>query len=165
MVKKIQLYLNIVLILFFVLAVIYFAVVFIINLFKEKEVITSNNLSEYIKQSEMVVNYYQFGIVENCMSNFYEAMLQEDYDSIYSIVGDVTKKNYPKNRIISELKNYRSILGIDDVLTGSDVWLDKAYVYKGDYIAKICNSKNDTQIYMIFNYDSRYMTYTIDLIM
>ncbi len=165
MIKKIQSYLNIVLILFAIVGIIYFVINVIIGMFKEEKIITKENLDEYITQDKLVTSYGLFNALEECTSNLLSTYMKEEYSEIYKIVGEKTKKAYSKDEIITILTKYaKDILNVQDIMSGNRIWLDKAYRIDDRYIAEIKSNYSEEALYLIFNLDTHSLTYTIDLI-
>lgn len=165
MIKKIQSYLNVVLVIFLIFGIIYFLINLIINMFRVDIQVKKDSLTEYITQDKLVTSYSLFNMLEECTSNLCEAFINEDYSEIYKIVGENTKKQHSKEEIISILTGYaKDILGVEDIMAGHTIWLNKAYELEKGYIAEIKSTYKEEPIYIIFNLDLYDLTYTIDLI-
>lgn len=167
MIKKVQSYLNIVLVLFLAFGIVYFLVNLIIDAFKTETIISSETIVEYKKEDKVVTSYSLFNVIEECISNLYESLMNEKYTEIYEIVGKNTKKQYSKEEILSTLKDYsKNTFGIEDIMSGHTIKLNKAYeISSGKYIAEIKSTYTEKPLDIIFNVDLYESTYTIDLIM
>ena len=165
MIKKVQVYLNIVLVLFSIVAIIYFIGTWIVGLFKERNIVTKENLNNYIIEENLVTSYSLFNILEKCTTNLYEAMVNGSYNDIYTIVGSDTKANMSRDEIITLLKNYSTnIFGTADIMSGSSVTLKKVYTFEKKYIAEINSTFSQESLFIIYDIDLYNLTYKIDLI-
>lgn len=165
MIKKIQSYLNIVLLLFALIGVIYFVITLVIDMFKTEEVISKENLESYITQDNLVTSHYVFGILEKCVDNMLETYKTGEYSQMYDVIGEKTRKRYSKDEITSILAEYgKNILGIENIEIGHRIWLNKAYLVDNSYIAEIKSTNSTESMYLIINLDQYDLTYTLDLI-
>lgn len=165
MIKKIQSYLNVVLVLFVIFGIIYFLINLVIDMFRVDIQVKKDSLSEYTTQDKLVTSYSLFNMLEECTSNLYETLINENYSEVYKIVGENTRKQYSKEEIIWALTGYaKDILGVENLTQGHTIWLNKAYELERGYIAEIKSTYTEESMYIIFNLDLYDLTYTIDLI-
>lgn len=166
MIKKIQSYLNLVLILFAIVGVIYFVIALIANMFKTEKYVTDKNLNEYMVSENLVTSYSIFNLLEKCTSNLSEPLILQDYEAVYEIIGKKTKKQCSKEEILAKIANIsENILGFNNIMEGHSIWLNKAYSMDNGYIAEIKSTYTEQTVHIIFNLDLYDLTYTIDLIM
>jgi len=166
MIKKLQGFLNIVLVLFVVVAIIYFVIASITNLFKKDIFIRKNELKNYVVEDKLVTTYSIFNNLEQCVSNLHEAMINQEYDGIYYIIGKNTKNTFSKEQIMNKLKEYRATyfgtMVNDEVVQLS---LKKAYTTEAGYLIELTCNVSSEPLYMVVNIDFSEKTYTIDLVL
>lgn len=106
MIRKIQSYLNIVLLLFAAFGVVFFIVKLVIGMFEEEVIIKKDNLGEYVVQERVVTSYNVFNYLEACLSNLLETYLTGEYSKVYVVIGEKTKHQFSQEEVISILEDY-----------------------------------------------------------
>ena len=167
MIKKIRTYINILIIIIAIISVIYFIVQLVKRAFVEEKFVVLSEIGEYTIDSNLVTSYNYFNYIETAYANLCESFVNEDYDAIYKIVGDVTKKNYSKDKIMNELKRYNEeILKLYNPVIAENSHVGKVYNFDNNkYIANIVVSPSENNFYIIFIINTSDMTYKIDLVM
>ena len=148
MIDKVKTILTIALILIVVFAIGYGIVKVVINLFKEPELITQENLYEYLSEENVITSYSTYYYYNSCFENFYEACQNNLYDDLYKIYIKDYQKKYSKEEIMAKLKSVGSMMLPKDIDEKIDCNLVKLYLSKNKYIAEI--AINDQKIYMVF---------------
>lgn len=144
----------------FVIGLIYSIIVYISNALKKPEPITMEQISEYIKEENLVTDYNTFFTLEGILGNLLdEFVIVEDaklsdkkIDSdIYEILDEEYKKLYDKDEVVNMIvdfttKNYTPKTD-DDFLYSSDM-LTKAYKMNEYYILEF-NNMDNLPVYLV----------------
>jgi hypothetical protein len=110
MLDKIKSGLNLSIIFVFMIALIYFIVVSMINLFSpevNKSInITTENINIYTSDAEIVTNYTTFFNVEAIIQNIIMNLNKENYQEIYSAFSTQAKQNISKDYFMKNVAKY-----------------------------------------------------------
>lgn len=156
MLKKIQSYFNIVLVLFAIFGIGYFIFSVIKNKITVPERMTSKTIVESLTKENLVKSNQTFNNLDKCLSNFIEACVSEKYDELYDIMISNYKKIYSKSeakKIFEEYKN--NFLTSNDAEEYTDLEGNLINAYKSDnggYILVVENkTKSNMYLYVIFD--------------
>lgn len=154
MIKKIQLYFNLILILIFVIAIIFFIYNSIVYMFHKPKAVRTSDIQEYVKEDNVVNDYGLFYTLEGCSTNFIEACMNEQYTDLYKLLYRGYNRIYSKSDLEKILKNYNKEYFLNDYEEGYYVAGNKllmAYRYNDGYILKL-ETANEP-LYLIVFYD------------
>ena len=157
MIDKVKNILTIILVVFIIVAIVYGIVNLIISAFQKPELITYENIDEYISEAEVVTNYSTYFFVEDCLENLIEGCMQDKYEKLYDIYIDEYTKEYSKSEIISKLKAIVARAKSSDIDYTFEYNLNKVYSVNDQYLAEITIDGSKT--YMIFEQTSKGYSY------
>lgn len=140
---------NIALIIFVVIAIIYGIVLILKNSFQKPIVYNSSNIQQYISDENLVKSDYFYNL-DTQVANFLEAVDKEMYFELYQILISNYNKIYSKNELTKILKKYKEEIFIYDA---NDLKLD----YTGHVINVYNIDKNRYLVQLDFNDGNFYM--------
>ena len=149
MIDKAKNVLTIVLIVIFIIAVIYSLISVVVSLFSKPQLITSENIEQYVISENIVTGYNTFNFMEACVNNFMDACSQQKYEELYSIYIDKYKDTYSKEEIMNKLKNIGDKFNNSDIDNKVEYKLATTYKAGEEYILEI--ELDDKILRMIFS--------------
>lgn len=98
----------------FVMAILFFIIKFITNIFYKEDIYDMNNITQYIQKddgsvddSKLVKNYTRFHTIQEILEQFTDALINNKYDETYKILDDEMLKVYKdKNTYIETIKKF-----------------------------------------------------------
>jgi len=147
--SKISIY-NLIIIIFFIIALIYVIFLFIKAGFEKTEVYYKSNIKSYITSDNLVTSDY-FYTLDLMSANFLEAVDKEKYNELYSILEDSYKKVYSKSKItnyLKELKEKVFVYGDTKIFTEHVI---NAYTLNNDSYLLQLDFDNENIYLVLFN--------------
>ena len=147
MLDKVKTFLTILLILIIIFAVGYSVVKVVISLFKEPNIITSENINNYIKDENIVLDYSTYYYLNDCLNNFIEACNQQKYNELYQLYDEDYLKQYTEEEVIVKLTNLQwKTEQMDEFI---EYKLEKIYKTENSYLLEI--TLENKKMYFVFS--------------
>ena len=157
MIKKMQTYLNLVIIIFAIIAIFYFIFISIRNFFEVPERINMEEIKSYINDKNLVKDNTIYYNLKSCSENFALACVNQNYDDLYEILAEKYKKVYSKSEIKETLKKYNEyyFIVVDEQGLGAYYeYFKNAYLYENDlYIVEMSAGEQYKSLYLIIDMD------------
>lgn len=163
MIKKFQLYINIVIILMVIIGIIYFIVVSGIKVFTPGEKLYLKDIKPSLTSDKLITDYSEYYSASTALSNFTQACMDEKYTELYSIMDSKYKKAYSLEETKAKLKEYndnhfKTIDTHDRYVSYSN--LKNIYFYNDIYILFFTDAKaQDMYIAIKRNYKENKYTF------
>lgn len=106
-INKVQKYVNILILLFLVIAFVYFVGIKITEVFKKVDKLTYTTLQEKFSSTTLVTDYNQFYTIDGILSQFIVACQNEKYSELYDVMVEKYKKTYSLSEAKEILEGYR----------------------------------------------------------
>lgn len=143
-VGKIKLGNNNIIIIVFIIAIMYFVILFITSIFNNKTIETTNqidtsNIESYVKkentyfnleETNIVKDFSTFYALESSIENYLGYLNKEEYSKTYNILTKEYKKEISKSDYVERIKNFsenRIIIRIDETKANFSKNLNEAY--------------------------------------
>lgn len=108
MIEKTKNILKIIIVLFICGAVIYGIISMIINIGKEPDIISSDEIALYLIDSNVVDDYTTYYYIEACFENLIEGTKKDKYNELYDIYIKDYKDLYTEEEITAKLSEFSS---------------------------------------------------------
>ena len=141
---------NLIIILFFIIALIYVIFLFIKSGFEKPEVYYKSNIESYITSGNLVTSDY-FYTLDLMSANFLEAVDKEKYNELYDILNDSYKKIYSKSKITNYLKELREKVFVYDNTKTFTEHVINAYVLNNNSYLLQLDFDNENFYLVLFN--------------
>lgn len=133
MVEKTKVVFKLVLIIFMMFAVVYSLVLIILSIFREPNIVSSDEVQLYTIDSNVVTRYQTYYYIESCFENLVEGVRQGKLDEVYKLYLDDYKEQYTKEEVYAKLNEFS---------INNKYKLEKVYTADGTYILEYkLNSK------------------------
>jgi len=131
---------TIVLAVFIIFSIIYAIVSWIISLFQEPDLISTDEIQLYAIDSNLVTDHSTFYYIKDCLDNLVEAVKQEKFKELYKLYINDYKEQYTEEEVYAKLKEFS--------VGNAEYSLNKVYSARGIYILEYSLNGNTEYMFM-----------------
>ena len=132
-----------------IIGVVYGVFALIINIFKEPDILTKDEIALHMIEENLVTNYTTFYFVSDCLDNLVEGAKRGLYNQLYEIHMKDYKKVISKEAVYAELKEFS--------VNGAEYSIKAVYEKDGLYIVEY-NLNGQTKT-MLMSFESKSSSY------
>ena len=104
MIEKARLFLTILLVIILIVGIVFSGIKIVISWFEKPFLLTSDNMTQYMKEENVVTNHSTYYYMKDCLNNFIEACNQQKYNELYNLYIEDYAKQYTEEEVLAKLK-------------------------------------------------------------